>query len=128
MLNRNRNANLVNAEDLKDISDRIEKRFNSLETSIETQVGKVSDAQTELKLALQIAIGEITPLKVSVSEKVSIEAHNALERRVTTIEGAPSSVRNWMQVGIAVMGCAIPALLSVTTIILGVVYFVLTHK
>ena len=105
----------------------MDTRLTSLESSIEMSLTKVSDVQNELKLAVQAAAAKIGPIEATVSSKVSQEQHNALLYRVTKLEDAPQGVKSWLNMGLAAAGCLISFVVSLLSIVLGVVYFLYSN-
>jgi len=119
--------NYLNTQDFRNFENKMENKLTSIETSIDVQMKDLTNSQNELKIAIQAAVSKIAPMEHALSEKVSLDAYNSIERRVTKIEESPNGVRGWIGIAISAGGCLISAIISVLSVVLGLVYFFATH-
>ncbi len=96
--------------------ERLDSRFLELQRELSGQIGRIVDAQQELKLEVRSLAGRIKPIEDTLEGKVSQESYIALEQRVAKLENAPSSVRSWLTLGASIF-------FSTLTACLGAIYF-----
>lgn len=106
------------------LRDELERAINSIDASqkeIRKDIGDIKSVVSPIQAT-------ITAIQADLATKASLERHTALAERVSRIEGSPGrSSMNWLQIIIAGSGCLISSVLTVVTLVLGVIYFIVSN-
>lgn len=125
----------ITNEDYDRLQNDMDRRLQTVENNTTSSIKEMLSKQDELQksiTAIATGIGPIqttlTTVQTAVSTKVSLEKHEGLEERVKRLEGAPSRSMNWLNVIIAGSGCLVSTALTLITIVLGLIYFILNYS
>lgn len=126
MERRNKNMEDMNAI-IKSLEGKVDAKFSSLDNTLDTQFTKLNDSYNSLKLEIQTLSGRVSPIEHDLNNKVSLETHTALERRVAKIEDAPNGIRSNVGLIISGVGCLSAIVFSIIGTALTILFFILTN-